>query len=115
MKTTASLTEGQPYHNAAIDGETPETRDPQHNRLGSKPSTSIICRFILRSPRKFLASRSTTSAQSSRSARPGRAGFIWWPRYIFDSLDVIKAGLASPQGQAAAGNLANFADGDAEL
>jgi uncharacterized protein (TIGR02118 family) len=32
----------------------------------------------------------------------------------FDSLDA-KAGLASPQGQAAAGDLANFADGCAEL
>ena len=29
--------------------------------------------------------------------------------------DAIKAGLASLQGQAAAGNLANFADGDAVL
>lgn len=33
----------------------------------------------------------------------------------FDSLDAVKAGLASPQGQAAAGDLANFADGGAEL
>jgi hypothetical protein len=41
MKTTASLTEGQPYHNATIDGETPETLDPRHN-TGS-----------FRSPRKF--------------------------------------------------------------
>ena len=32
----------------------------------------------------------------------------------FDSLDAIKAGVASPQGQAAAGDLANFADGGAE-
>jgi hypothetical protein len=103
METTASLTEGQPYHTAAINGETPETLDPRHN-TGS-----------FRSPRKLLASRKTTSAQSSRSARPDRAGFIWWPRNIFDSLDAIMAGLASPQGQAAAGDLANFADGGAEL
>jgi len=33
----------------------------------------------------------------------------------FDSLDALKAGLASPQGQAAAGDLANFADGGADL
>ena len=33
----------------------------------------------------------------------------------FDSLDAVKAGLASPQGQAAAADLANFADGGAEL
>ena len=33
----------------------------------------------------------------------------------FDSLDALKAGLASPQGQAAAADLANFTDGGAEL
>jgi uncharacterized protein (TIGR02118 family) len=33
----------------------------------------------------------------------------------FNSLDAIKVALASPQGQAAAGDLANFADGGAEL
>ncbi|MEJ8281927.1 EthD family reductase [Pseudonocardia spirodelae] len=33
----------------------------------------------------------------------------------FDSADAVQAGLASPQGQAAAGDLANFADGGATL
>jgi len=33
----------------------------------------------------------------------------------FDSLGAVKAGLASAQGQAAAADLANFADGGAEL
>ena len=33
----------------------------------------------------------------------------------FDSADALKAGLASPEGKAAAGDLANFADGGAEL
>src|SRR4051812_24974281 len=33
----------------------------------------------------------------------------------FDSLDAIKAGFASPDGRAAAGDLANFADGGVEL
>jgi len=33
----------------------------------------------------------------------------------FDSLDAINVALASPQGQAAAGDLASFADGGAEL
>jgi uncharacterized protein (TIGR02118 family) len=33
----------------------------------------------------------------------------------FDSLDALKAGLASPEGKATAGDLANFADGGAEL
>jgi uncharacterized protein (TIGR02118 family) len=33
----------------------------------------------------------------------------------FDSADAPKAGLASAEGKAAAGDLANFADGGAEL
>jgi uncharacterized protein (TIGR02118 family) len=33
----------------------------------------------------------------------------------FESADALKAGLASPEGKAAAGDLANFADGGAEL
>jgi uncharacterized protein (TIGR02118 family) len=33
----------------------------------------------------------------------------------FDSVDALKAGLASPEGKAAAGDLANFADGGADL
>jgi len=33
----------------------------------------------------------------------------------FDSLDAINVAPASPQGQAAAGDLASFADGGAEL
>lgn len=33
----------------------------------------------------------------------------------FDSLDALKAGMSSPEGKAAAGDLANFADGGVEL
>jgi conserved hypothetical protein len=33
----------------------------------------------------------------------------------FDSADALKAGLASAEDKAAAGDLANFADGGAEL
>ena len=33
----------------------------------------------------------------------------------FDSLDALKAGLGSAEGKAAAGDLANFADGGADL
>jgi uncharacterized protein (TIGR02118 family) len=33
----------------------------------------------------------------------------------FESLDALKAGLASPEGKAAGGDLANFADGGADL
>ena len=33
----------------------------------------------------------------------------------FDSMDALKAGLGSAEGKAAAGDLANFADGGADL
>jgi len=33
----------------------------------------------------------------------------------FDSIDALRAGMASEQGKAAAGDLANFADGGADL
>ena len=33
----------------------------------------------------------------------------------FDSMDALKAGMSSPEGQAAAGDLANFADAGADL
>jgi uncharacterized protein (TIGR02118 family) len=45
----------------------------------------------------------------------GRSGIHLIATLHFDSLDALKAGLASPQGQAAAGDLANFADGGADL
>jgi uncharacterized protein (TIGR02118 family) len=45
----------------------------------------------------------------------GPSGIHLVATLYFDSLDALKAGLASPQGQAAAGDLANFADGGAEL
>jgi len=45
----------------------------------------------------------------------GPSGIHLTATLYFDSLDALKAGLASPQGQAAAGDLANFADGGAEL
>jgi hypothetical protein len=80
MENDSMADREEAYHNAAIDGETPETRDPQQYRLGSKPWTSIIRRFTFRSRRKFLASRNTTSAQARSEHPPGRAGFTWWSR-----------------------------------
>src|ERR1700730_9890071 len=74
-KTTAWLTESQPYHTTAIDGETPEQARPE------RP--------------------------------PGRAGFTWWPRSILTRL--VQSRPASPQGEAAAGDLASLADGGVEL
>jgi uncharacterized protein (TIGR02118 family) len=62
------------------------------------------------------------STNGKRQHDTGGVGAPAGPRGIhleatlyFDSLDAIKAGLASPLRQAAAGDLANFADGDAEL
>jgi len=89
------------YHNATICGETPETLDPRHTIPGH-------------SARQFLASRNMTSAQARSEHPPGRAGFTWWPRYILTRLMPSKPAWHRPRG-AAAGDLANFADGGAEL
>jgi uncharacterized protein (TIGR02118 family) len=48
-------------------------------------------------------------------APAGPSGFHLVATLYFDSLDAINVAPASPQGQAAAGDLASFADGGAEL
>lgn len=93
---------GPPYHNAAIDGETPETRDPRHN-TGVIPLAKKIPGL-----KKYDISTGEVVAPA------GPSGIHPMATLYFDSLDAIKAGVASPQGQAAAGDLANFADGGAE-
>ena len=49
------------------------------------------------------------------AAPTGPSGIHLVATLHFDSMDAIKAGLASPEGKAAAGDLANFADGGADL
>src|SRR6476660_6804967 len=45
----------------------------------------------------------------------GPSGIHLVATLYFDSMDALKAGLSSPEGQAAAGDLANFADGGVDL
>ena len=45
----------------------------------------------------------------------GPSGIHLVATLYFDSLDALKAGMSSPEGQAAAGDLANFADGGVDL
>jgi uncharacterized protein (TIGR02118 family) len=45
----------------------------------------------------------------------GASGVHLVATLYFDSLDAIKSAFGSPEGQAAAGDLANFADGGADL
>jgi uncharacterized protein (TIGR02118 family) len=45
----------------------------------------------------------------------GPSGIHLVATLYFESMDALKAGLSSPEGQAAAGDLANFADGGADL
>ncbi len=85
------------YHNETINGETPETLDPRHTIPGH-------------SARQFLALRNMTSAQA-RLGPAGPSGIHPMATLYFDSLDAIKAGVASPQGQAAAGDLATLRTG----
>ncbi len=49
------------------------------------------------------------------AAPAGPSGIHFVAPLYFDSLNAIKAALRSPQGQAAAGDFANFTDGGAEF
>ena len=90
---------GPPYHNAAIDGETPETPDPRHN-TGVIPLAKKIPGL-----KKYDISTGEVVAPA------GPSGIHPMATLYFDSLDAIKAGVASPQGQAAAGDLATLRTG----
>jgi uncharacterized protein (TIGR02118 family) len=54
-------------------------------------------------------------SQGAVAAATGPSGIHLVATLHFNSMDAIKAGLASPEGKAAAGDLANFADGGADL
>jgi len=54
-------------------------------------------------------------SQGIVGAPAGPSGIHLVATLYFDSMDALKAGLSSPEGQAAAGDLANFADGGADL
>jgi len=54
-------------------------------------------------------------SHGSVGAPAGPSGIHLVATLYFDSLDTLKAGLSSPEGQAAAADLANFADGGADL
>ncbi|MBI1218963.1 MAG: EthD family reductase [Rhodobacteraceae bacterium] len=49
------------------------------------------------------------------AAPGGDSGYYLIATLHFDSLAVIEAALGSPEGQATAGDLANFADGGVEI
>jgi uncharacterized protein (TIGR02118 family) len=54
-------------------------------------------------------------SQGTVGAPAGPSGIHLVATLYFDSLDALNAGLSSPEGQAAAGDLANFADGGVDL
>jgi uncharacterized protein (TIGR02118 family) len=54
-------------------------------------------------------------SQGTVAAPTGPSGIHLVATLYFDSMDALRAGLASPEGGAAAGDLANFADGGADL
>jgi hypothetical protein len=93
MENDSMTDRGPPYHNAAIDGETPETRDPRHN-------TGVI-----------PLAKKIPGSTGEVGAPAGPSGIHPVATLYFDSLDAIKAGVASPQGQAAAGDLATLRTG----
>lgn len=54
-------------------------------------------------------------SQGTVGAPAGPSGIHLVATLYFDSLDAVKAAMSSPEGQAAGGDLANFADGGADL
>jgi uncharacterized protein (TIGR02118 family) len=54
-------------------------------------------------------------SQGTVAASAGASGIHLVATLHFDSLDAIKTAFGSPEGQATAGDLANFADGGADL
>lgn len=54
-------------------------------------------------------------SQGAVGTPAGPSGIHLVATLYFDSLDALKAGMSSPEGQAAAGDLANFADGGVDL
>jgi uncharacterized protein (TIGR02118 family) len=83
-------------------------------RKTPKPSTSIILRFTFPSP-KIPGLKKYDISTGAVGTPAGPSGIHLVATLHFDSADALKAGMGSPQGQAAAGDLANFADGGAEL
>ena len=90
------MTDRQAYHNATICGARP------------KLMMDYIAKKIPR-PKEYDISTGEVGAPA------GPSGIHLVATLYFDSLDAINVALASPQGQAAAGDLASFADGGAEL
>ena len=54
-------------------------------------------------------------SQGAIGTPAGPSGIHLVATLYFDSMDALKAGLSSPEGQAAAGDLANFADAGVDL
>jgi len=115
MENDSMTDRGPPYHNAAIDGETPETRDPRHN-TGLARSLGQALFVGSHSARQEIPGLEKYDISTAEVGAPaGPSGIHPMATLYFDSLNAIKAGLTSPQGQAAAGDPANFAGGRAEL
>jgi uncharacterized protein (TIGR02118 family) len=99
-----SMTDRQEaYHNATI--------------CGARPKLMIDCiaKKISRLKEKIPRLKEYDISTGEVGAPAGPSGIHLVATLYFDSLDAINVALASPQGQAAAGDPANFADGGAEL
>jgi uncharacterized protein (TIGR02118 family) len=130
MESSSSTDRDTPYHRAMIDGEMPEITVHQgqiewqnlsyfiKSRKMPKPSTGTLLRPTSAREENSRSEESLKKYDINTgavAAPAGASGIHLVTTLYFDSLDSIKAGLASPQRQAAAGDLANFADGGAEL
>jgi uncharacterized protein (TIGR02118 family) len=78
------------------------------------PSIRIISRLTCRWRKNFLALKYDVS-KGTVAAPAGASGIHLVATLYFDSLDAIKTAFSSAEGQATGSDLANFADGGADL
>jgi uncharacterized protein (TIGR02118 family) len=86
-------------------------KNPKNAEAFDKHYSSVHIPLVKKIPGLKKYDISTGAVESPA----GPSGIHLLITLYFDSADALKAGMASAEGQAAAGDLANFADGGAEL
>ena len=78
-------------------------------------STSTTPRSISLSPKRFPGLRRYEISRGPVGAPGEVSGVHLVATLVFDSMAAIQSGLGSPEGQAAAGDVPNFATGGADM
>jgi uncharacterized protein (TIGR02118 family) len=106
MLVNASLLEEKPMAKLVVLYKTPKNADAFDKYYYA---THVPLAKKIPGLKKYDVSKGAVASPA------GASGIHLVAELYFDSLDAIKAAFGSPGGQAAAGDLANFADGGADL